>query len=192
MEGVTISPSADVSDKAKIGEGTKIWNQAQVRENAVIGKNCVISKNSYIDAGVQIGDNVKIQNNVSVYYPAIIEQDVFIGPSATFTNDLYPRAFIWDEQRRSAPTIIKKGASIGANATLICGITIGEFAMIAAGSVVTKDVPAHGLVMGVPAKLCGFVCDCGRKTTLKSPGEFYCQTCNKELRIPHEEFLKLK
>src|SRR3989344_3106192 len=155
MSDVYIHPTAEVSPKAKIGAGSKIWNHAQVREDTELGKNCVLSKNVYIDKGVKIGDGCKIQNNVSIYYPCIIDDDVFIGPSVTFTNDMYPRAFIWSTERISSPTKIKKGASVGANATLICGITLGEYCMIAAGSVVTKDVPAHALIMGVPGKIKG-------------------------------------
>src|SRR3989338_5798588 len=142
---IYIHPTSEVSPRAKIGHNTKIWHQAQIREDAKIGKNCNISKCVYIDFGVKIGNNVKIQNHVSVYHGVIIEDDVFIGPSAIFTNDLYPRAFIWNEERL-VKTRVKKGASIGANSTIICGITIGKYSMIGAGSVVTKDVPDYALV----------------------------------------------
>ncbi len=153
---VKIHESAEVSEKAKIGEGTSIWHQAQVRENAVIGKDCNIGKGVYIDSGVKIGDACKIQNYVSVYHGVEIEDDVFVGPSATFTNDFRPRAFIWNEEK-VGKTLVKKGASIGANSTIVCGVEIGEYAMVGAGSVVTKDVPPFGLVYGNPAKLCGKV-----------------------------------
>jgi UDP-2-acetamido-3-amino-2,3-dideoxy-glucuronate N-acetyltransferase len=166
--------TAEVHDKANVGENTKIWNHAQVREDAVIGKNCNFGKNVYIDFGVRIGDNVKIQNNVSVWHGVTIENDVFIGPSVVFTNDLRPRAFIWNPER-VAKTTIKQGASIGANATIICGErTIGKYAMVGAGSVVTKDVPDYGLVIGNPARLVGYVCVCGQKLTETTSGTLSC------------------
>ena len=173
--GVFIHPTAEVDKNAKIGKGTKIWHQAQVRENVKIGKNCNIGKGVYIDKGVKIGNNVKIQNYVSVYYGVIIEDDAFIGPSVTFTNDKYPRSWIWDESR-VCKTYIKKGASIGANATVVCDVTVGEYAMIGAGSVVTRDVPRQGLVQGNPAKLIGFVCVCGKRLDK----DMKCPVCGKQ------------
>ncbi len=170
-----VHPTAEVSNKARIGKGTKIWHQAQIRENAVIGENCILGKGVYIDLGVKIGSRVKIENYVSVYHGVEIEDDVFIGPSATFTNDKHPRSWLWDESRL-CHTKIKKGASIGANSTIVCGITVGEYAMVAAGAVVTKDVPPHGLVVGVPARLIGFVCECGEKLN----EEFKCPSCGRE------------
>ncbi len=170
-----VHPTAEVSDKAKIGKGTRIWHHAQIREHAEIGENCNIGKGVYVDIGVKIGSRVKIQNYVSVYHGVEIEDDVFIGPAATFTNDKHPRAWLWDDTRLCY-TKVKKGASIGANATIVCGVEIGEYAMIAAGAVVTKSVPPHGLVMGVPAKLVGFVCECGEKLD----DNFRCPVCGKE------------
>ncbi len=160
---VRIHRTADVSPEARIGDGTVIWNNAQVREGVVIGRNCSVGKDVYLDVGTFVGDGVKIQNGVSVYGGVTVEDDVFLGPHMTFTNDLYPRAFRADWQ--VIPTLVRKGASIGANATIICGNVIGEYAMVAAGSVVTHDVPAHGLVMGNPMRITGYVCRCGRKLT---------------------------
>ena len=165
-----IHHTAEVSDGAKIGEGTKIWNQAQVREGAELGKDCIVSKNVYIDSNVRIGDRVKIQNNVNVYHGVTIEDDVFLGPSMTFTNDMFPRAFNGDFE--VSDTLVRKGASIGANSTIRCGITINEYAMIGCGSTVTKDVPAYALLVGNPAKRIAWVCKCGQKLgkDLKCPG----------------------
>ncbi|MCK4763604.1 MAG: N-acetyltransferase [Candidatus Aminicenantes bacterium] len=159
--GVFIHPTAEVSEKAAVLEGTYIWNQAQVRESAKVGKNCILAKDVYVAQTVVIGNNVKTQNGVSIYMGVTIEDDVFLGPHMTFTNDLFPRSFINDY--KLYPTLVKRGASIGANATVICGVTIGEYAMIGAGSVVTKDVPAHALMAGNPARLIGFICKCARK-----------------------------
>jgi len=170
-----------------IGEGTKIWHFAHIRCGAKIGDSCNIGKSVYIDIGAEIGNNVKIQNFVSVYKGVAIEDDVFVGPSATFTNDLYPRAFIWDEEHVCS-TRICRGASIGANATIVCGITVGEYAMIGAGSVVAEDVPPFGLVLGNPGRLRGYVCRCGRKLEeegrLESGRSIYrCRACGKQVEI---------
>lgn len=152
-------PSAIVEDGASIGDATSIWHHSHVRAGASIGRGCVIGKNVYIDAGVSVGNRVKIQNNVSVYVGVTIGDDVFVGPSAVFTNDDLPRAFSthWTINE----TVVNRGASIGANATIICGNTIGEYAVAGAGAVVTRDVHPHQLVAGNPARHCGWVCRCG-------------------------------
>jgi UDP-2-acetamido-3-amino-2,3-dideoxy-glucuronate N-acetyltransferase len=173
MEGVYIHESAHVSAGATIGSGTKIWINSQVREKAVIGKDCVIGKDTYIDTEVRIGDRVKVQNGVSLYHGVVLEDDVFIGPNATFTNDHVPRAF--NAEWKVSGTLVRKGASIGANATIICGHSIGEFALVGAGSVVTKDVQAHALVVGNPARVIGFVCRCGER--LDEAGR--CPSCGE-------------
>ena len=173
-EGVFIHETAFVSDEAEIGCGTKIWINAQVREHAIIGDHCIISKDTYIDENVRIGSRVKIQNGVSVYHGVEIDDDVFVGPNAVFTNDFRPRSF--NKEWQVTPTFVRRGASIGANATIVCGVTIGEFAMIGAGSVVIQDVPPHGLVVGNPARLIGQVCRCGAK--LDETGQ--CPACGAE------------
>ncbi|MCL2670456.1 MAG: N-acetyltransferase [Clostridiales bacterium] len=161
MEEVFIHPSAHVSEKAEIGRGTKIWINAQIRENVRIGENCIISKDTYIDMGVSIGNGVKVQNGVSVYHGVTIADDVFVGPNACFTNDQCPRAFNADWKVRE--TKVGRGASIGANATIVCGIHLGEYCMVGAGSVVTKDVPPYTLVVGNPARPVGRICRCGER-----------------------------
>ena len=151
-----------VEDGAIVGSGTSIWHFAHLRSGSFIGRDCVIGKGVYIDTGVKIGNNCKVQNGVSIYNGVQIEDRVFVGPHAVFTNDLRPRADIWDEDRLSK-TIVRQGASIGANATIRCGIEIGEWCMIAAGSVVTKNVPPHALIVGVPGRIFGWVTKTGAK-----------------------------
>ena len=159
MKQIYIHPTAEVSDSAKIGAGTKIWNQVQVREYAEIGEDCVLSKNVYIDSGVRIGNRVKIQNNVSVYHGVTIEDGVLVGPHVCFTNDKHPRAINPDGSLRSntdwtvTPTLVMYGASLGANATILCGVTVNTFAIVGCGSVVTKDVPEYTIVAGNPARV---------------------------------------
>lgn len=183
---VYIHPSAHVSSEASIGEGTKIWHDSQVREGAKIGRNCILGKCVYIDKNVVIGNNVKLENRVSVFQGVTIEDDVFVGPHVVFTNDLRPRAFSRDWE--IIETRVKRGASIGANSTIICGITIGEYAMVGAGSVVTRDVPPHALVYGNPARVRGFVCKCGEKLVyIRREGEHVlmeCRKCMAKYNIP--------
>ena len=185
MHAIYKHPTA-VVESDEIGEGTRIWHFVHVRGGAKIGKNCNIGKSVYIDVGVEIGNNVKIQNFASIYRGVKIEDDVFIGPSVTFTNDLYPRAFIWSEQK-IVPTVVRRGASIGAGSTILCGITIGEYAMVGAGSVVTRDVSPFALVYGNPAKLRGFVCYCGKKLedVVKDEVVYRC-SCGRVVEIRRE------
>ena len=158
-----IHESAYVEDGAKIGENTNIWHFAHVRKNAVIGKNCNIGKDVYIDINVKIGDNCKIQNFATLYHGLTLGNDVFIGPHVCFTNDIYPRAKIWSDEK-VAKTVVKDGASIGANSTIVAGVTIGKYAMIGAGAVVTKDVPDNALALGNPARVVGRVDEKGNVT----------------------------
>jgi acetyltransferase-like isoleucine patch superfamily enzyme len=160
VSGRFVHRTADVDPSASIGEGTKIWNNVQIREGAVIGRDCIVGKSVYIDHTVIIGDRVKIQNGVSVYHGVTIEDDVFLGPHMTFTNDLYPRAF--DPDWHVVPTAVRRGASIGANVTIVCGVELGSYSMVGAGAVVTRDVPPHALVIGNPARIGGFVSVMGR------------------------------
>lgn len=171
LVGVKIQSTADVSPETEIGEGTVIWRLAQVREGVKLGSNCVVGKGVYLDTGVVIGNNAKIQNYVSIYHGVTIEDGVFCGPHCVFTNDRTPRAVNPDGSFKAfddwvlSKTLVRQGASIGANATVVCGVTIGRWAMVGSGSVVTRDVPDYGLVWGNPARLHGFVCPCGERLT---------------------------
>ena len=168
---VFIHHTAEVSEQAVVGENTRIWNNAQVRENSVIGRDCIIGKDVYVDLDVKIGDRVKIQNGVSVYRGVVIEEDVFCGPHMTFTNDLYPRASVSDFELYT--TTVKRGASIGAHATVVCGVEIGEYAMIGAGAVVTKNIPPFALAYGNPAKIQGYVSKSGEKLIFNADGNAF-------------------
>lgn len=179
---MSIHHTAEVSPEAQIGERTRIWNWAQVRASARVGDDCIVGKGVYIDGGVVIGNRVKIQNHASLFHGLVIEDGVFVGPHACFTNDLSPRAINPDGTLKAAtdwmvsPTLVKYGASIGANATIVCGVVIGRWAMIGAGSVVTRDVPDHGLVAGNPARLRGWVCVCGARLVQDRT----CSACGRD------------
>lgn len=162
MKNYFVHESSYIDDDVEIGEGTKIWHFCHVQSGARIGKNCSLGQNVNVSNNVWIGNNVKIQNNVSVYEGVELEDGVFCGPSCVFTNDLTPRAELPKGSAGYKKTLVKRGASIGANATIVCGITIGKYAMIAAGAVVTKDVPDYTLVVGVPAKSVGKVNQYGK------------------------------
>ena len=158
---IFIHESSYVDDNVEIGEGTKVWHFCHIQSGARIGKNCSFGQNVNISNNVRIGNRVKVQNNVSIYEGVEIEDDVFCGPSCVFTNDLTPRAAYPKGCENYKKTYVKKGASIGANATIVCGVTVGEYAMIAAGAVVTKDVPDYALMVGVPARQVGRVNELG-------------------------------
>lgn len=164
MDATYIHPTANIDQTSSIGSGCKIWINVQIREKSIIGEQCILSKDVYVDHNVTIGNRCKIQNGVSIYHGVRIEDDVFIGPNATFTNDRVPRSF--NENWEITPTKVENGASIGANATIICGITIGSFSMIAAGSVVTHDVPPYTLVMGNPARPVSKIDKMGKKIAM--------------------------
>ena len=172
--------SAIVEAGAQVGDHTRIWHHSHVRAGAVVGAGTSLGKNVYIDAGVTIGDRVKIQNNVSVYHGVTVGDDVFLGPSCVFTNDRYPRAAGGDWQ--VVPTAVSQGASVGANATVVCGVTLGEWCVVGAGAVVTHDVRAHQLVLGNPARPAGWVCRCGRvvsRVASQPPASFECGHCQE-------------
>lgn len=176
-DAVFIDATAIVEAGAVVGDGTRIWHHSHVRAGATVGGRCTLGKNVFVDAGVDIGTKVKIQNNVSVYRGVHLADEVFVGPSAVFTNDRFPRASAPDWE--IVDTWVRRGASIGANATIVCGVEIGAWATVAAGSVVTHDVAPHELVAGNPARRLGWVCRCGRvlaRTTGPLPATV-CTTC---------------
>lgn len=173
-----VHESSYIDEPCKIGKGTKIWHFSHIMHNSEIGQNCNIGQNVVISPGVKLGKGVKIQNNVSVYTGVVCEDNVFLGPSCVFTNVINARAFI-ERKNEYKQTLIKKGASIGANATIVCGNTIGKYAFIGAGSVVTKDVEDYTIVYGSPASFRAYVCECAEKLTFD--GNYAkCKSCNKE------------
>lgn len=182
-----VHPSSYVDDGCQIGDGTKIWHFSHVMSKAVIGQRCNIGQNVVISPDVRIGDNVKIQNNVSVYTGVILEDDVFCGPSMVFTNVVNPRSHVSrkDEYRQ---TLVGRGASLGANSTIVCGNAIGRYAFIGAGAVVTREVPPHALVIGNPARISGWMCECGVKVASGAtpPAQVTCGACQTVLRRREE------
>ena len=180
MSAAFIHESAYVDEGATVGEDTRIWHFCHVMPGAVIGERCSLGQNVVVMNGTRIGNNVKIQNNVSIYEGVELEDDVFCGPSMVFTNVINPRSHVprRDEFQR---TLVRRGASIGANATIVCGVTLGEFAFVGAGAVVTRDVAAFSLVTGVPARHAGWVCQCGESLSphwsAGDPGEAICPSC---------------
>lgn len=184
-----VHPSAEVEPGAEVGVGTRIWRQAHIRAHAHIGEMCNIGKGVYVETDVHIGSRVKIQNNVSLFEGVTVEDGVFIGPHVCFTNDMFPRAITPDGQLKGAddwnvtPTLVKYGASIGAGSVIVCGITIGEFALVGAGSVVTKDVAPYTLVFGNPARFQGYVCSCAHQVSKvrEEDGKLvgWCESCKK-------------
>jgi UDP-3-O-[3-hydroxymyristoyl] glucosamine N-acyltransferase len=172
-----VHPTAIVEDGAAVGSGTRVWHHAHIRSLATVGQDCVVGKNVYVDTLVIVGDRCKLQNNVCVYHGVTIGNDVFVGPSATFTNDLVPRAFNVDW--KVVETHVRDGASIGANATIVCGVTLGRYSMVAAGATVTHDVAAHQLVAGTPARHRGWVCRCGKVVSRDdaAPEQLVCPGC---------------
>lgn len=176
MTDAFIHPSSYVDPGAQVGPGAKIWHFCHVMPHARLGSNCTLGQNVFIASGVVIGDHVKIQNNVSVFTGVTLEDEVFLGPSMVFTNVINPRSQI-DRRDQFQPTLVKRGASIGANATIICGVVIGEYAFIGAGAVVTKDVPAYALLYGNPARQHGWICQCGHKLDFFQHHKAACPAC---------------
>ncbi|MDD5680950.1 MAG: DapH/DapD/GlmU-related protein [Candidatus Omnitrophica bacterium] len=175
-----VHPSSHIDENVIIGEGAKIWHFSHILKDSKIGKNCIIGQNVSIGPDVIIGNSCKIQNNVSIYKGVTLEDEVFCAPSCVFTNVYNPRAFI-ERKNEFLPTLVRRGATIGANATIVCGVTIGSYAFIGAGAVVKEDVPDYALVVGVPARQIGWACKCG--VTLMSKGNISkCKACGAEYK----------
>jgi len=180
MTDYFVHESSYVDDGAHIGKGTKIWHFCHVMPGAVIGERCSLGQNVVVMPGTRIGTNVKIQNNVSIYEGVELEDDVFCGPSCVFTNVVNPRSHVIRKHEYQR-TLVRRGASIGANATIVCGITLGEYAFVGAGAVVTTDVPAYALMVGVPARRMGWMCHCGVRLQLRE-GRGTCAACGTGYR----------
>jgi UDP-2-acetamido-3-amino-2,3-dideoxy-glucuronate N-acetyltransferase len=184
-----VDPTARVDEPTSIGANTHIWHFSHVMSNCVIGENCNMGQNVHVAAGVRIGNNVKIQNNVSLYTGVELEDDVFCGPSMVFTNVTNPRSFV-NRKSEYKKTLVRKGASLGANSTIVCGVTIGEYAFVGAGAVVTRDLPAYALVVGSPARQIGWMCRCGSRLKL-ADNHAKCESCGTEY-IQEGKFLSVQ
>ena len=189
-----VHESAYVDDGASIGAGTKVWHFSHVMSGARIGENCSLGQNVLVGPNVRVGNNVKIQNNVSVYEGVVLEDEVFCGPSCVFTNVDRPRSAYPTDNSQYLPTVVKEGATIGANATILCGHTLGEYCFVGAGAVVTKDVPPHAVVYGNPAEIRGWVCQCGQplglrgdRVTCGTCGRSYCKMDDVLVQVLEEE-----
>jgi len=180
MPNYFVHESSYVDPGAVIGDGTKIWHFSHIMPGAVIGERCNLGQNVVVMPGTRIGNNVKIQNNVSIYEGVTLEDDVFCGPSCVFTNVMNPRSHV-SRKHEYLPTLVRRGATIGANATVVCGVTLGEYAFIGAGAVVTADVPAFALMLGVPARQAGWMCQCGVRLNVAG-GSARCAACGAGYR----------
>ena len=187
-----VHESSYIDDDVEIGEGTKIWHFCHIQRGAHIGKRCSLGQNVNVSNHVRIGDGCKIQNNVSLYEGVELENDVFCGPSCVFTNDLTPRAKYPKGSAGYKKTLIKEGASIGANATVVCGHTVGKWALIGAGAVVASDVPDHALMLGVPAQQRGWVCECGQVLRQTGNSDYRCPDCGRTYQLKEEQLEEMK
>ncbi len=190
MEGYYAHPTAVIDADCTIGDGTKIWHFSHIMSNCIIGKNCNLGQNVVISPGVELGQNVKVQNNVSIYTGVICEEDVFLGPSMVFTNVINPRSAV-NRPDQYLKTRVKRGASIGANATIVCGNDIGAYAFIGAGAVVTKEVPDYALVIGNPARQTGWMSSYGHKLNFDSDGFAVCPESGELYKLEDRKVIKL-
>jgi UDP-2-acetamido-3-amino-2,3-dideoxy-glucuronate N-acetyltransferase len=189
---VMIHPTATIDPGCTIGRGTRVWHYCHVMPGARIGERCSLGQNVFVARDVVVGDNAKIQNNVSLYEGVVLEDDVFCGPSMVFTNVINPRSHV-SRKEEYRPTLVRRGATIGANATILCGHTIGQFAFVGAGAVVTRDVPDFALVVGNPGRVSGWMCHCGIKLIggARLPERAQCATCGTEYRADGDRLVRL-
>ena len=191
MSDYFVHESSYVDEGASIGTGTNIWHYCHIMPGSEIGQDCNLGQNTFVASDVKIGNNVKIQNNVSVYTGVILEDDVFLGPSMVFTNVVNPRSHI-NRRDEYQTTLVERGATIGANATIVCGITLGEYSFVGAGAVVTKDVPAYGLVFGNPGRLQGWMCQCGNRLLFSDQDDLAkCVSCGNKYRRKNDREIKV-
>lgn len=185
-------PTAEVAQDAKVGQGTKIWHQSQVQRGASIGENCVLGHNCFVASGAKIGNGVKLESNIDIWDKVVLEDHVFVGPSAVFTNDKNPRAKYpksqYPQYGQWEETVIREGATIGANATIVCGNTVGKWAFVAAGAVVTKDVQDYAVVAGVPARVIGWICECGVKLDFEKD-RVQCLACQRQYQKTEDKVI---
>jgi UDP-2-acetamido-3-amino-2,3-dideoxy-glucuronate N-acetyltransferase len=182
--------TAVIDEGCRIGKGCRIWHFTHIMDGAVLGENCNLGQNVLVSSGVVLGRNVKVQNNVSIYTGVICEDDVFLGPSMVFTNIVNPRSAVVRKDQY-VTTLVKKGATIGANATIICGNTLGEFCFIGAGAVITRDVPPYGLVVGNPGKLVGWMSEFGHRLHFNEENRAVCPESGQEYRLMHETVTRI-
>lgn len=194
-----IHSTVDIDESASVGDKTKIWSQTQVREHAVIGENCIIGRNVFIDESVKLGNNCKVQNNALLYAGVELEDGVFIGPAVCFTNDKLPRAINPDGTLKSAQdwlvgkTLVKYGAAIGAQSVIVTGVTLGRFCLVGSGTVVTKDIPDFGIVVGNPGRLVGYACRCATRLVVSpaDPAYYTCPNCDRSYRLLNKQLTEL-
>ncbi|MDD2562965.1 MAG: acyltransferase [Salinivirgaceae bacterium] len=189
-KNIQIHESAYVDEPCEIGDGTKIWHFSHIMQNSTIGKNCNIGQNVVVSPNVKLGDNVKVQNNVSIYTGVVCEDDVFLGPSMVFTNVINPRSAVVRRDEYKT-TLVKKGSTIGANATIVCGITLGAYSFVGAGSVVTKSIPDYALVIGNPAQQTGWMSENGNKLNFNNVGEAVCPESKEHYRLENNRVSKI-
>lgn len=188
MSDYFVHESSYVDDDVTIGAGTRIWHFCHIQKGAVIGENCSLGQNVNVSNNVRVGNGCKLQNNVSLYEGVDLEDYVFCGPSCVFTNDLTPRSKYPKGRAGYKKTLLREGCSIGANATIVCGHTIGKWALIGAGAVVTDDVPDHALMLGVPARQAGWVCECGERL----PYELCCKNCGRKYKVETDGLVEVE
>lgn len=194
-----IHPTADIAKSARIGDNTKVWSLTQIRENAILGQNCIIGRNVFIDEGVSLGDNCKVQNNALLYAGVTLEEGVFVGPAVCFTNDKRPRAINPDGSLKSphdwtaGTTLVKYGAALGAQSVILTGVTLGRFCLVGSGSVVTRDVPDFGIVVGNPAHRVGYACRCATRLVSLDNAllDFNCPNCARRYRLVANQMTEL-